>query len=315
MQDFKQRRSTPRKPWLKRRFRLSLRRRERASLPKGFRPLPAPAAARRGTPLRLPEVRLAHLARPPLAIVHGAILMWLAIGVCWNGWGLFTAPLEKVRVSGNFKLSGAQVLAAAGLAPGLPMLEVDPIQVTRRLRAEPNVAAVDVRRVYPAAVWIDLRERMPTLRVLSGATLALVDAQDVVIERVPVSESGPARHSLAKGAAVLPLVRGTGAIPEPGQRLQDPGLRRAREFLRQMQEANLPAAQVAEIDTAHPYMLSVRLADGRRVLFSAEHLAAQLRIFRELTASPALGAALGAGDKALDLRAAVAEDGRVVLRP
>jgi len=190
------------------------------------------------------------------------------------------------------------------LAPGLPMLQVDPIQVTRRLHAEPVVASADVRRVYPGAVWIDLRERTPELRVLAGNIQALVDAKNVVIE------TGPPQAP----AAVLPLVRVTSAIPQPGQILMDPGLSRARAFLRQMKAADLPVEQVIEINTAAAYMLSVHLVDGRRVLFSADNTETQLRIFRDLTNAPSMGDVLKAG-KVLDLRAAVAEDGRVVVRP
>lgn len=302
MQDFKQRRAAPRKPWLKRRFRLGLRRRKSA-LPKGFRPLPAPPAARRDSTWKLPRFRL---MRPPLVAIQGAILLWLAVGVAWNGWALLTAPLAKLQVSGNHKLTGAQVMAAAGLAPGPTMDELDPITVTRRLAVHPHVAAVDVRRVYPGNLWIDVRERTPSLRVQGGERLAVIDERDVVIE----TGAPPA------DAAGLPLVRGLGALPAPGQPVSDPALQRAREFLARLREQGMTADQVSEIDGGRAFMLAVRFSDGRRALFSNEHVAAELRIWREVAASPAAEGALAiANGKTVDLRAAAQEDGRIALRP
>jgi hypothetical protein len=300
MQDFKQRRAVPRKPWLKRRFRLGLRR-GRAALPKGFRPLPAPPATRRESAWRLPRLRR---VRPPLAVIYGAILVWLAAGVVWNGWDLLTGPLAKVRLSGNHRLSGAQVLAAAGLAPGLPMNDVDPIAVTRRLTVHAHVAAADVRRAYPDSLWIDVRERTPALRVQAGEELAVIDTHDVVIDAgtVPAESAG------------LPLVRGLGALPAPGQAVSDPALRRAREFLALLREAGGAGERVSEIDGGRAYMLSVRFRDGRRMLFSSENVARELRIWRDLAAAENGPVAAG-GSQTLDLRAAAQEDGRIALRP
>jgi cell division septal protein FtsQ len=220
---------------------------------------------------------------------------------------LLTGPLAKVRLSGNYKLSGAQVLAAAGLAPGLPMSELDPITVTRSLAALPRVAAVDVRRVYPDHLWIDVRERTPSLRVRTAGLEAVIDANNVVIESGPVPAD----------AAHLPLVLGVAPPPVPGQRLSDPALERAREFLALLRGAGMDGEQVNEIDATRAYMLAVRFSDGRHVLFSSGQTAAELRIWRELAAaSPLADSPLAAGrGTTLDLRAAAQEDGRIALRP
>ncbi len=302
MQDFKQRRATSRKPWLKRRFRLGLRR-GKSALPKGFRPLPAPPSARRESNWKVPRVRL---LRPPLAALQAAILLWLAVGVAWNGWALLTGPLAKVQLSGNHKLKGAEVLAAAGIAPGLTMDELDPIAVTRRLAVHPHVAAVDVRRVYPGNLWIDLRERSPSLRVQAGDRMAVLDDNNVVIEA----------GAPPPDAAGLPLVRGLGALPSPGERVRDPALQRAREFLAVSQEQGLGPDQVREIDAERAFMLAVRFSEGRRALFSTGHVAAELRIWRNLAASPAADGPLTiATGGTVDLRAAAQEDGRIALHP
>jgi cell division septal protein FtsQ len=230
------------------------------------------------------------------------MLAWLAAGVCWNGWNLLTGPLERVRLSGNVTLTGAEVLAAAALAPGLAVMEADPITLSRRLSTHPHVAAADVRRVYPGALWIDLRERVPDLRVQAGQTQAVVDAGNVVI--------GPPAGEAAGG---LPLVVGSVPIPAPGRVLDDPGLRRARELLQAAGAPALPGNRVVEIDATRPYMLTLHMADGRRVAVSADHAAAELRAYAALMQAPALREALAPGVM-VDLRAAAAEDGRVILR-
>lgn len=299
MQDFKQRRVSSHRSWRLRGAvgRLNPFRRRRDHLPKGFRPLPVPAATRRPPPWR--GLRLAW-ARPRLGVVHAAVVAWMAAGVCWNGWHLLTGPLEKVRLSGNVTLTGAEVLAAAALSPGLAMTQVDPITVSRLLSAHPHVAAADTRRVYPGALWIDLRERIPDLRVQAGETQAIVDSGNVVI--------GPAAGDAARA---LPVVLGGTPIPAPGRVLDDPGLERARELLRAAEAPGGPGSRAVEIDATHPYMLAMRLADGRRVVMSADHAVAELRAYAAL--APALREVLAPG-VTVDLRAATGEDGRVILR-
>lgn len=301
MQDFKQRRASPRRSWRLRgaAARLNPFRRRRDHLPKGFRPLPVPAATRPP-----PFWRGINLARawPRLGVIHAAVVAWVAAGVCWNGWSLLTGPLEKVRLSGNVTVTGAEVLAAAALSPGLAMTHVDPITVSRLLSAHPRVAAADVRRVYPGALWIDLRERVPDLRVQTGGTQVIVDADNVVI--------GPAAGNTAQA---LPVVQSGTPIPAPGHVLDDPGLERTRELLRALDAPGGPASRAVEIDATHPYMLTVRLPDGHRVVVSADHAAAELRTYATLAQAPALREVLVPG-VTVDLRAAATEHGRVILR-
>jgi hypothetical protein len=292
-------------------------------MPRGFKPLPSPpSAARRSFP-RIRWPRLAwpgprpsgawlglrgaagSLARVAAAAVYGGVLLALTAGAAVNGRALLDGPLERVRVSGNSALTPLQVLDAAGLKAGLPMREVDPIEITRRLAAHPRVAAADVRRVFPGSAWIDVRERVPAMRVQAGAGEAVLDASGRVIE------AGPAPPPLR-----LPLVLRRRAPLAVGESVDDPELLRAREFLRLAAAAGWPAGAFEAVDASRPFMIAATLETGQRALFSTRGAAAELAALRAV-----LGAVLdvlpprAARSGVVDARAAGQFPGRIAVQP
>jgi hypothetical protein len=268
MQNFKHRRGRKSEAPLRRRFTLGPRN-KKSKLPKGFRPLPAPGTGPRRTALRLPHFRL---RLPPLRVAYLLVLAWLVAGALVNGRVLLSGSLEKVRVSGAAKLTAAQVSDGAGLVSGAAMSALDPFRMAQELARQPHIASVDVRRVYPGALWIDVSERVPVLRVLTERHWALVDAGGVVIE-TGEAESGPPD---------VPLVLGVRAVAAAGQVLTDAAYLRARDFLAAARRAGLPPGEFPVVDASNFFTLAVQTSDSRSALFTVDNSAAQLKVYRAL---------------------------------
>lgn len=141
-------------------------------------------------------------------VAFGVLALVLAAG-----WALLRSPLlavDRLEVSGSAHVDRAAVAAAAGIAPGVAMMDVSPGEAADRLEALPWIERATVRREWPNRVTVVLVDRVPVAQVASGKSFALVDAAGRVLE------SGVGR------AADLPLLAGRDAV-EPGERISSAG--------------------------------------------------------------------------------------------
>jgi cell division protein FtsQ len=108
------------------------------------------------------------------ALVSGAVLaLALLLGHAATPW--FNLPVEALRVDGQLDhLQPAQVAAAAGIAPGSLLFDVDLEAVRGRVEALPWVARARVARVWPHRLALRVWEREPVAR---WGDDGLVDAQ------------------------------------------------------------------------------------------------------------------------------------------
>jgi cell division protein FtsQ len=125
-----------------------------------------------------------------------AVAPWAAAGlvllvVAVSGWVVYGTSLlgvEQIQVTGAGVLTPGEIREAAAVAPGTPLARVDLATVRARVAALPPVAAVDVRRDWPAALVIDVVERTAVAAVPEGPTFLVTDASGVAfqtVERVP----------------------------------------------------------------------------------------------------------------------------------
>ncbi|MCO1655895.1 cell division protein FtsQ/DivIB [Pseudonocardia humida] len=113
-------------------------------------------------------------------------------------------------------LSEQQVLAAAGVEPGGPLIEVDVDAVAARVAALPAVASVEVRRDWPHTVSVRVVQRTPIAVVRTGGGPALVDGTGSVFPGPPVvglpdlavSAPGPADPATLAAVGVLAALPG-----------------------------------------------------------------------------------------------------------
>lgn len=168
---------------------------------------------------------------------------------------------RAVSVSGAKVLTKAEVLDAAGVATGTPLVWVDPGVVAERVAGLPPVAEVTVSRAWPDAVRIVVTERKPALAIPAGGGYLLADATGVVFQAVRSAPSG------------LVVVS---ADPDDQQVLVDVGT---------VFSALSPttAAKVSRLDAPSRDGIVLRLRDGSRVVWgSAEQSSLKSEVLEAL---------------------------------
>ncbi len=145
------------------------------------------------TDRRRSELRRRRLHRFGLFLV-------IAVPVGMGAW-VVRSPLldvDHLRVQGTGRVSPAQVLAAAQVHRGQPMVDVDVADIRRRVLALAPVREVYVDRVWPSRVVITIVERKPLLAVRRAAGgVVLYDIDGVSIATQPVAPKGVAVVSVA----------------------------------------------------------------------------------------------------------------------
>jgi cell division protein FtsQ len=167
-------------------------RRGSASPPRGAGPGPAARPAR---PWRATFFALAALA--------------ILVGTVWALLGSSLLVVRSVTVTGIESVPRAEVIHAAGIAPGTPLIRINTAAVARRVEGIAQVQSAQVSRDWPDSVVITVRERTPALAVASGGGFALIDRFGVVVRQVA---RRPAGMTLLVSASSLAALRGSPAI-------------------------------------------------------------------------------------------------------
>jgi cell division protein FtsQ len=171
--------------------------------------------------------------------------------------------VRSVTVTGTHLLTPGQVIAAADVPLGTPLLSVDAGAVTRRVEAIGNVASATVTEDWPDHLVITVTERVPAVAVrMAGGGYDLVDPAGVVV-----------RYTKARPAALPVLVTSV-----PGSALRgNPEVSAAAGVLAELQP--WLARQVAEVRAvavpAGPQRVTLSLRDGKTVQWGSVGNAAQ----------------------------------------
>ena len=215
-----------------------------------------PRAAGTRTGRRRPRTRwrAAFFALAGVAIVGGA---------CWALLGNRVFVVRSVTVTGTHLLAPAQVITAADVSLGTPLLSVDTGAVTRRVEAIGDVASATVTEDWPDHLAITVTERVPAMAVrMADGGYDLVDPTGVVV-----------RYAKAKPAALPVLVTSL-----PGSALRgNAAVTAAADVLAELQP--WLARQVAEVTVASvpagPPQVTLSLRDGKTVQWGSAGNAAQ----------------------------------------
>jgi cell division protein FtsQ len=196
--------------------------------------------------------RRLRTARPLLAL---AVLTTVLGAALWTGYSSPLLRLTSVTVNGTSRLSQAQVLAAAGVRTGGPLLDVPVGSVRERIARLPAVARVRVDRDWPHRLVIDVTERTAVAAVTTGEgaqqVFVLLDAHGVAF--AASSTASPALLDLR-----IPL-------PAPGS-VSAAGAAALHVW------AGLPAPVRREIrwmDASSPDAVTFRLAQGATVVWGS----------------------------------------------
>jgi cell division protein FtsQ len=157
-----------------------------------------------------PGSRAAGQARPWKAVFFTVTAVAILAAAVWAMLGSSLLVARSVRVTGAPQAQRAEVLSAAGIAPGTPLIRIDPAAVARRVERITQVQSAQVSRDWPDTVVILVQERTPALAVPSGAGFALIDRFGVVTSHV--AGRPPGMPLLASAPDDLASLRGSPAI-------------------------------------------------------------------------------------------------------
>jgi cell division protein FtsQ len=214
-----------------------------------------PGTERRAAPRR-PRTRwrAAFFALAAVAVVGG---------VGWALLGNRVFVVRSVTVTGTHLLAQGQIVAAADVKLGTPLMSVDDGAVTRRVEAIPQVASVTVSESWPDRLVIAVTERSPAMAVrMADGSYDLVDPTGVIV-----------RNAKARPAALPVFV-----TSQPGSALRgDPEVAAAADVLAELQP--WLAGQVTEVAAATapvgPQQVTLTLRDGKKVQWGSPGDAAQ----------------------------------------
>jgi len=206
-------------------------------------PGPAPkVAARRGRSL----YKAAFFALAVAAVI--------AAGV-WVLFGSRLLVVRSIEVTGTHLVPKSEVLAAAGISRGLPLIRVNTGAVASRVDRIAQVQSAQVTRSWPDGVVISVQERKPALAVPVTGGFDLVDPSGVVVQQV---RKQPRR---------LPQFIPVGPLPG------NPGVRAAAGVLRELPRAI--ARRVTSVTVPTPDAVTLHLSRGVTVDWGSPGLAAQ----------------------------------------
>jgi len=137
------------------------------------------------------RARRLRSARPALVL---AIVTTVVGGVVWVAYASPLLRLSSITVKGTSRLSVAQVLGAAGVHTGVPLVEVPVGAVRRRVASLAPVARVRVDRDWPNRLVIEVTERRAVAAVSTGggarAEVVLVDGAGVAFATSTAAPAG-----------------------------------------------------------------------------------------------------------------------------
>jgi cell division protein FtsQ len=227
----------------------------------------APLAGGRGSAVRVPGGYARRRGRRPRNRWRAAFfaLAGFAVvgGVAWALLGNRVLVVRSVTVTGTHLLAPAQVIAAADVSLGTPLLSVDAGSVTRRVEAIQQVASATVTEDWPDHLVIAVTERVPAMAVrMAGGGYDLVDPTGVIV-----------RMTQARPAALPVFVtslQGSALRGNPGVTTTAAVLAELQPWLaRQVAQASAAAVP------AGPWQVTLDLRDGKTVQWGSAGDAAQ----------------------------------------
>jgi cell division protein FtsQ len=224
---------------------------------RGSRPVPSDVARRRWKPQRWRRWGA------------GAVVLALLAGLVWIVAFSSVLAARSIRVEGTQRLSRDQILAAAGVRLGTPLVRVPRGTIARRVERLAEVRSARVELSFPDTVVIAVTERVAAAyRQTSAGHFTYVDA------------TGRSFADLSAAPAALPQLAPSAAVANDTATLS---------AMAQISAA-LPGsvrAEVAQLTATSAEDITLALRDGRSVVWGdATHNADKARVLPALLARP-----------------------------
>ncbi len=189
----------------------------------------------------------------------GLAAIAIVAGVAWALLGSRLLIVRSVQVTGTGStVSRAQVLAAARIQHGLPLIRVNTTAVAHRVSGITQVQSTQVSRDWPSTIVISVKLRTPVFAFPVPGGYALVDAFGVDLRNTGRRPPGFPLLQLttAAGGAV-----GSGVVAPPVSSLRGSPLARAAAAVLHELPPRI-ARQVRVVNAATPSEVSLRLANS-----------------------------------------------------
>jgi cell division protein FtsQ len=128
-------------------------------------------------------LRIGGIAVAVIAVLAGGYLVWFSP----------VLAAQDISVTGNKLLSKTDIVAAAQVVPGTPLVRLDVDAIADRVAGLPAVAEVTVRRDWPDQLSLAVTERTPHLSIPAGGGYLVADESGVVFQAVKDQPSGLVR--------------------------------------------------------------------------------------------------------------------------
>ena len=129
--------------------------------------------------------RLLGLRRPWKAVFFALAVTGVLAAGAWTLFGSRLLAVRSVVVTGTHLVPEAQVLDAAAIQLGTPLIRVNTGQVAARVETITQVLSAQVTRSWPDRIVIVVHERTPALAVAGpGGGFDLIDPHGVVVQWV-----------------------------------------------------------------------------------------------------------------------------------
>jgi cell division protein FtsQ len=210
-------------------------------------------------------------------VFFGLAAVAIVAGVAWTLLGSRLLVVRSVQVTGTgAQVSRAQVLAAARVPAGVPLIRVNTAAVAQRVDGIREVQSTHVSRSWPSTVVISVQLRTPVFAVAVQGGYALVDAYGVDVRD---SARRPPRLPLLQLAAgAAGTFGGAGTFGAAGLSLR-PVASAGAAVLRELPPR--VARRVAVVSAPTPSEVSLQLANGVVIVWGDSSRAAEKA--RELT--------------------------------
>ncbi|MBF0310558.1 MAG: FtsQ-type POTRA domain-containing protein [Magnetococcales bacterium] len=109
---------------------------------------------------------------------------WLSILAFTPGW----FPLREIRVQGSDHTDVQEALRVLELNQGINLLSIDPAMVRSRLSVIPWIRQVEVSRVFPGTLVIEMVEKIAVATGKEGDRLVLLDEYGMPIKPLEIND-------------------------------------------------------------------------------------------------------------------------------
>ncbi|MBI5746552.1 MAG: FtsQ-type POTRA domain-containing protein [Nitrospirae bacterium] len=146
------------------------------------------------------------IVRSVSIVVISLGLYYILLGIEGSIAPLFT--VSSVKIAGLYRLKEEEIISLSGIGSGVNILQVDLDEVYQRIKENPWVRDVQIRKELPVSIAVEIIERRPEARVAAKNGTYLVDNEGMVLERADMAYD------------FLPLIKGLDHIEiSPGKRV------------------------------------------------------------------------------------------------